>query len=155
MSTTNGERYWLLGRRRCRSLATDERWTVDHFVCCEVPAEGDAAVALEVFTSREGAEAELRGMERLASRGGLLRGIHESVGQFAGGEFKKAASEEVVELLESELLEILKGSDLTYVLINPPPLDGPIPGSLSIRDATTFAGELSRHLLGTISREHV
>ena len=107
-------------------------------------------MALEVFTSREGAEAELRGMERLASRGGLLRGIHERVGQFAGGEFNKAASEEVV-----ELLEILKGSDLTYVLINPPPLDGPIPGSLSIRDATTFAGELRRHLLGTISREHV
>ena len=46
MSTTNEERYWLLERRRCRSLAADERWTVDHFVCCEVPAEGDAAVIL-------------------------------------------------------------------------------------------------------------
>jgi len=51
MSTTNGERYWLLERRRCRSLTANERWVLDHFVCCEVPVEGDAAVALEVFTS--------------------------------------------------------------------------------------------------------
>lgn len=155
MSTTNGERYWLLERSRCHSLAADERCTVDHFVCCEVLAEGDAAVALEVFTSQEAAEAELLGMKRLKSRGGILRGTRESGGRFAGGEFNKAASEEVVELLASELLEILEDSDVKYVLINPPPLDGPILGSLRIRDATTFARELRRHLLETLRREHV
>ena len=154
MSTTNGERYWLLERRRCRSLAADERWAVDHFVCCEVPVEGDAAVALEVFTSPEGAEAELRGMEILAARGGLLRGARQSGGRFAGGEFDKVTSEEVIELLEAELLEILEGSEVAYVLIDPPPVDGPIPGSLGLKAAPAFAGELRRHLLRTIHREH-
>ncbi|MDQ3285308.1 MAG: hypothetical protein M3P92_06340 [Actinomycetota bacterium] len=155
MSTTNGERYWLLERRRCRSLTANGRWVLDHFVCCEVPVEGDAAVALEVFTSREGAEAELRGMESLAVRGGFLRGARQSGGRLAGGEFNKATSEEVIELLEPELLEILEGSNVAYVLIDPPPVDGPIPGSLGLKAAPAFARELRRHLLGTtIHREH-
>lgn len=147
MSTTNGERYWLLERRRCRSLAADERWAVDHFVCCEVPVEGDAAVALEVFTSRANAEAELRGMESLAARGGFLRGVRESGERFAGGEYNKAALEEVVELLGPELVEMLEDSDVAYVLIDPPPVDGPIPGSLGIKSAPAFVEELRRHLL--------
>ena len=147
MSTTNGERYWLLERRRCRSLAADERWAVDHFVCCEVLVEGDAAVALEVFTSRESAEAELRGMERLAARGGPLRGVRESGGRFAGGEFKKASSEEVVELLGPELIEMLEDSDVAYVLMDPPPVDGPIPWSLGIKSTPAFVEGLKRHLL--------
>ena len=147
MSTTNGERYWLLERRRCRNLATDERWAVDHFVCCEVLVEGDAAVALEVFTSRESAEAELRGMERLAARGGILLGARESGGRFAGGEYNKVASEEVVELLDPELVEMLEDSDVAYVLMDPPPVDGPILGSLGIKSASAFVEELRRRLL--------
>ncbi len=154
MSTTNGERYWLLERRHCRSLVANERWVLDHFVCCEVIVDGDAAVALEVFTSREGAEAELRGMERLAARGGLLRGANEREGGFAGGEFNRVASEEVVEILEPELAEMLEDSDVAYVLIDPPPVDGPILGSLGLKAAPAFARELRRHLLGTIHREH-
>jgi hypothetical protein len=155
MSTANRERYWLLKRGRCRSPAADERRVLDDFVCCEVPVEGDAAVALEVFTSREGAEAELRGMEILAARGGLLREARQSGGRFASGEFAKMTSEEVIELLEAELLEILEGSEVAYVLIDPPPVDGPIPGSLGLKAAPAFAGELRRHLLKTIHREHV
>lgn len=156
MSTTNGGRYWLLERRRCRRLTPDERWTVDHFVCCEVPVGGEAALALEVFTSRENAEAELRGMERLAARGGLLRCANERGGRLAGGEFNKVASEEVVELLEPELVEMLEDSDVAYVLIDPPPVDEPIPGSLGIKPAPAFAEELRRHLLvGAMSRGSV
>lgn len=153
MSTPNRERYWLLKRGRCHSLAADERRVLDHFVCCEVPVEGDAAVALEVFTSREDAEAELRGMEILAVRGGLLRDACQNGGRFAGGEFDKVTSEEVIELLKAELLEILEGSDVAYVLMDPPPVDGPILGSLGLKAAPAFAGELRRHLLGTIHRE--
>ncbi len=153
MSTTNGERYWLLERRRCRSLAADERWAVDHFVCCEVPVEGDAVVALEVFISRESAEAELRGMERLAARGGLLRGACEIGGRFAGGEYNKVASEEVVEILGPELVERLGDSHVAYVLIDPPPVDGPIPVSLGIKPAPEFVEELRRRLLsGAMSK---
>ena len=155
MSTTNGERYWLLERRRCRDLAADERWAVDHYVCCEVPVEGDAAAALEVFTSRESAEAELRGMEGLAAGGGILRSACESGGLFVGGELNKAASEEVVELLEPELVKMLEDSDVAYVLIDPPPIDGPILGSLRIKSAPAFARELRWHLLETIYSEHV
>ena len=154
MSTTNGERYWLLERRGYRGLAADERWVVDHFVCCEVPVEGDAAVALEVFTSRESAEAELRGMESLAARGGFLCGVRESGERFAGGEYNKVASEEVAELLGPELVEMLEDSDVAYVLIDPPPVDGPIPGSLRIKSAPAFARELRRHLLEAIYSEH-
>ena len=157
MSTTNGERYWLLERRRCRSHVANERWELDHFVCCEVVVDGDAAVALEVFTSREGAEAELRGMERLAARGGLLRGARQSGGLLAGGEFNKVTSEEVIELLKPELLEILESSksNLAYVLIDPPPVDEPISSRLGLKAAPAFARELRRHLLGTtIHREH-
>jgi hypothetical protein len=71
-------------------------------------------------------------MESLAARGGLLRGARQSGGRLAGGEFNKATSEEVIELLEPELLEILEGSNVAYVLIDPPPVDGPIPGSLGL-----------------------
>lgn len=156
MSTTNGERYWLLERSRCRGLEADERWAVDHFVCCEVPVEGDAVAALEVFTSRASAEAESRGMERLVARGGLLRGARESGGRFAGVEYNKAASEEVVEILGPELVEMLEDSDVAYVLIDPPPVDGPILGGLGIKSAPAFVEELRRHLLsGTMSRGRV
>ena len=80
MSTTNGERYWLLERRHCRSLVANERWVLDHFVCCEVIVDGDAAVALEVFTSREGAEAEVRGMETLRREAGFSAALAKAEG---------------------------------------------------------------------------
>jgi hypothetical protein len=52
----------LVGETRTTWSATGERRVKD-FVCCEVPPVGkDTAMALEVFTSRERAEVELRGM---------------------------------------------------------------------------------------------
>ena len=58
------ERYWLVRRER-RGPVTGERRVAD-FVCCKMPVGEYTAMALEVFTSWERAEAELRGMERLA-----------------------------------------------------------------------------------------
>jgi hypothetical protein len=51
----------LVGETRTTWSATGERRVKD-FVCCEVPVGKDTAMALEVFTSRERAEVELRGM---------------------------------------------------------------------------------------------
>ena len=55
------ERYWLVRRGR-RGPVPGER-PVEDFVCCEGRVGEDTAMALEVFTSWERAEAELRGME--------------------------------------------------------------------------------------------
>jgi hypothetical protein len=51
----------LVGEKGRRGPATGERRVKD-FVCCDVPVGKDTAMALEVFTSRERAEVELRGM---------------------------------------------------------------------------------------------
>jgi hypothetical protein len=51
----------LVGETRTTWSATGERRVKD-IVCCEVPVGKDTAMALEVFTSRERAEVELRGM---------------------------------------------------------------------------------------------
>lgn len=125
------ERYWLVRRGR-RSPAIGER-RVEEFVCCEIPVVEDTAMALEVFTSRERAEAELQGMERLAP-----------------GEYypRETLSDRVVELISGELVEMLDVSGIPYVLVDPPPVDEPIPESLRIELTPMFAAGLGRLPLG-------
>jgi len=103
-------------------------------------------MALEVFTSREGAEAELRGMERLTSGTYSSRAADEYRDRFAKRKQDKTPSETVVELAEYELVEMLDDSGIPYVLVDPPPVDGPIPEGLQIELVPAFAGELSRRL---------
>jgi hypothetical protein len=94
-------------------------------------------MALEVFTSRDRAEAELRGMERLAP-----------------GEYypRKTLSDRVVDLVSDELVEMLDGSGIPYVLIDPPPVDEPIPEGLRIELTPVFAEGLGRRLLGEMKK---
>lgn len=129
------ERYWLVRRER-RGSATGER-RVEDFVCCVVSMGEDAAMALEVFTSRERAEAESRGMERLAPGEYYLR---------------DTLSERVVELVSDELVEMLDGSGIPYVLVDPPPVDEPIPEGLQIELTPVFAEGLGRQLLGEMKQ---
>ena len=129
------ERYWLVRRER-RGPATGER-RVEAFVCCEVPVGEDAAMALEVFTSRERAEAESWGMERLAPGEYYLR---------------DSLSDRVDELVPDELVEMLDGSDIPYVLVDPPPVDEPIPEGLRIEPTPVFAEGLGWQLLGEMKK---
>ena len=50
---------------------------------------------------------------------------------------------------------MLEDFDVGNVVIDPPPVDGPIPGSLRIKSAPAFARELRRPLLEAIYSEHV
>jgi hypothetical protein len=142
------ERYWLV-KQGVRAPMSDE-WRVEDFVCCEVPVGGDAALALEVFTSREGAEAELRGMERLAPDKCHLYAMEEYEQQFA--DRAPGNSEGVVELVGPELFEMLDSSGVPYVLVDPPPVDEPIPEGLRIKLAPVFAEELRRWLLEAVRK---
>jgi hypothetical protein len=138
------ERYWLV-KQRHGEAATDE-WRAKDFVCCEVSVGGDVAMALEVFTSREGAEAELRGMERLASGKYSSRAAHEYRDRFVERKQDETPSERVVELVECELVEMLDEPGIPYVLLDPPPVDEPISDGLRIELTPAFADELSRRL---------
>jgi hypothetical protein len=141
------DRYWLIERGRIgpevgEALAED-------FVCCEVPVGEDSARALEVFTSREGAEAEARGIESLARTKHLhMARVH---GEWARGEAYGAASGEVVELSGPELFDVLDSSSVPYVLLDPPPVDRPVTERLHIESAPAFAKELRRRLIGAVS----
>jgi hypothetical protein len=146
------ERYWLV-KQSYREAATDERRAKD-FVCCEVPVGGDVAMALEVFTSREGAEAELRGMERLASGKYSSRAAHQYRDRFAERKQYETPSERVVELVEYELVEMLDDPGIPYVLLDPPPVDEPISEALRIELTLAFADKLSRRL-GVIKKGRV
>lgn len=103
-------------------------------------------MALKVFTSREGAEAELRGMERLASGKCSSRAADEYRDRFTERKQDETPSERVVELVEYELVEMLDDSGIPYVLLDPPPVDGPILEGLRIELTPAFAEELSRRL---------
>jgi glutathionyl-hydroquinone reductase len=128
-------RYWLLTLWHYNPVA-DEREVTD-FVCCEVPIRGEAAIALEVFTSRESAEAELRGMKRLAS-GRYLRAEEDYGDRMTNKMLNDTDFEEVVELAAPELVEMLKSSSIPYVLVDPPPVDKPIPHGLRIEFTPAF-----------------
>ncbi len=144
------ERYWLVRRGR-RGPATGER-RVEDFVCCEVPVGEDTAMALEVFTSWERAEAELRGMERLATSEYYPRAAHKHRGRSTSGELDEALSNGVDELAGYELVEMLDGSGIPYVLIDPPPVDEPILQGLRIELTPVFAEGLGRRLLGEMKK---
>ncbi len=144
------ERYWLVKQEE-RAPMSDE-WRAEDFVCCEVPVGGDAALALEVFTSREGAEAELRGMERLAPDKYHLYATEGYEQRFADRAPGKTAPEGVVELVGPELVEMLDSPGVPYVLVDPPPVDEPIPEGLRIKLAPVFAEELRRWLLEAVRK---
>jgi hypothetical protein len=146
------ERYWLV-RQGHHGSTTDELRAED-FVCCEVPVERDTAMALEVFTSREGAEAELRGMERLAPYEYYPRAASKHRG-FTEKKPDETASEGVVEIAVYEFVEILDGSGVPYVLIDPPPVDEPISERLCVEPASVFVEELRRLLLKVIKKDRV
>ena len=144
------ERYWLVRRGR-RGPATGER-RVEDFVCCEVPVGEGTAMALEVFTSWGRAEAELRGMERLAPSEYYPRVAHMHRGRSTFGEPDETSSDEVDDFDGYELVEMLDGSGIPYVLIDPPPVDEPIPQGLRIELTPAFAEGLGRRLLGEIKK---
>ena len=147
------ERYWLVKQGR-RDPKTDG-WRAEDFVCCEVSVGRDTAMALEVFTSREGAEAELRGMERLGPVEYHPRVTSKHREWFTEGKMDKIMSEGVIELAGHELIELLDGSGVPYVLIDPPPVDEPISEGLQIEPAPVFEEELRRLLLGVIKKDRV
>jgi hypothetical protein len=144
------ERYWLVKQGR-RGPATGERW-VEDFVCCEVPVGEDTAMALEIFTSRERAEAELRGMERLAPGEYYPRAANKYRGRSTYGKPDETLSDRVDEFVGYELVEMLDGSDIPYVLVDPPPVDEPIPDGLRIELTSMFAEGLGGRLLGEMKR---
>ena len=144
------ERYWLVRRGR-RGSATGERRAED-FVCCEVPMGEDTAMALEVFTSRECAEAESRGMERLAPGEYYPRAADKHWGWSTSGEPDETLSDRVEEFVRYELVEMLDGSGIPYVLVDPPPVDEPIPEGLRIELTPVFAEGLGRRLLGEMKK---
>ena len=144
------ERYWLVRRGR-RGTATGERW-VEDFVCCEVPMREDTSMALEVFTSRERAEAELRGMERLAPGEYYPRAANKHRGRSTSGEPDGTLSDGVDEVAGYELVEMLDASGIPYVLVDPPPIDEPISEGLQIELTPVFIERLGRQLLGEMKK---
>jgi hypothetical protein len=125
---------------------------VEDFVCCEVPVGENTAMALEVFTSRECAEAELRGMERLALGTCYLRAANKHRGWSTSGESDEILSDRVDEFVGYELKEMLDDSDISYVLIDSPPVDEPIPEGLRIEPTPVFVKWLGRPLLGEMKK---
>ena len=108
------------------------------FVHSEVPVDDEAKMALEIFTSQETAEAELRGMNRLAPDA-YLDAVDSYGEEFTGRMFDNTEPTEVVSLSRSELVSVLDSSGLMYVLVDPPPGDQPQPEHLPIRLAWEFA----------------
>jgi hypothetical protein len=51
-----------------------------------------------------------------------------------------------------ELVEMLDGSGIPYVLVDPPPIDEPIPEGLQIELAPVFAVRLGRQPLGEMRK---
>jgi hypothetical protein len=144
------EWYWLVRRER-RGPATGER-RVEDFVCCEVPVGEDTAMALEVFTSRERAEAELWGMERLVIRTYHPCATNKHRGWSTSVEAYETLSDGVDTVAGYELVEMLDGSCITYVLVDPPPIDEPIPEGLRIELAPVFTEGLGRQPLGEMKK---
>ncbi len=139
----------MVRRGRC-GPATGER-QVEDFICCEVPVGEDTAMSLEVFTSRERAEAELRGMERLTPSEYYPRAANKYRGRSTSGEPDETLSDGVDEFVGYELAEMLCGSGIPYVLVDPPPVDEPIPEGLRIERTPVFAEGLGR-LLGEMKK---
>jgi hypothetical protein len=146
------ERYWLVKQERCGPMT--DKWRAEDFVCCEVQVREDTAMALEVFTSREGAEAELRGMERLAPYEYHPRAA-KHLEWFSEKKPDETISKGVVEVVAYELVEMLDRYGVLYVLIDTPPVDEPISECLCVEHASVFVEELRRLLLKVIKKDRV
>ena len=146
------EQYWLVKQGCCGP--TTDKWRAEDFVCCEVQVGGDTAMALEVFTSREYAEAELRGMERLAPYEYHPRAA-KHLEWFSEKKPDETVSERVVEVVAYELAEMLDCYGVPYVLIDPPPVDEPISERLCVEPASVFVEELRRLLLRVMKKDRV
>ena len=145
------ERYWLIERGRSGPKASEvlaEDFAAKDYVCCEVPVGEDFVRALEVFTSREGAETEARGIESLTrtKHPRMARGH----GRWTFGEAYDPVAGDLVELSGPELFDVLDSSSIPYVLLDPPPVDRPLIERLRIEAAPAFAKELRRRLIGAV-----
>jgi hypothetical protein len=133
------ERYWLIAQRA--SSRSGYAWEVWDFVHSEVPLGDDTVQALEIFTSLEAVEAEKRGMDRLASDA-YLDAVDRYGEEATSRMFDSTEPAEVVSLSRSELVSMLDGSSLMYVIVDPLPGDQPQPGTFATRLAWDFAEEL-------------
>jgi hypothetical protein len=118
------ERYWLI-MQGSRSQIRRE-FAATAFLHSEVPIGDETKPALEIFTSQESAEAELRGMDRLA-HDAYLDGVSGHGEELTNQMYKNTEPEKVVSLSRSELLSVLDSSGLMYVLVDPTPGDQPQP----------------------------
>jgi hypothetical protein len=130
------EQYWLIARGSGARIR--DEWHAHAFVHSEVPVGDETAIALEIFTSQEAAEAELRGMDRLEPDA-YLDAVNRFGEEFLSRMVDNTEPEEVVSLSPSELVSVLDSSGLMYVLVDPTPGDQPQPENLPIRLAWEFA----------------
>jgi len=112
-------------------------------------------MALEVFTSRERAEAELWGMERLAPGEYYSGAANKHRGWSTSVEPDEASPDGADAFAGYELAEMLYDSGIPYVLVDPPPLDEPISEGLQIELTPVFAEGLGRQPLGEMRKGRV
>jgi hypothetical protein len=130
------ERYWLIMRGSHSQIPREFPATA--LLHSEVQVGDETKPALEIFTSQESAEAELRGMDRLAPDA-FLDAVDRYGEEFTNRMFENTEPKKVVSLSRSELVLVLDSSNLMYVLVDPPPGDQPQPEHLLIRLAWEFA----------------
>jgi hypothetical protein len=133
------ERYWLIAQGGSAQIRDELR--TGAFVHSEVPVDDVTTMALEIFTSQEAAEAELRGMDRLAPDA-YLDAVDRYGEEFTSRMFDNTEPDEVISLSRSELASMLDSSGLMYVLVDPPPGNQPQPENHPIRLAWEFAEKL-------------
>jgi hypothetical protein len=130
------ERYWLIAQGGDARIRGELH--AGAFVHSEVPVGDETTMALEIFTSQELAEAELRSMDRLAPDA-YLDAVERYGEEDTSQTFDNTEPAEVVSLSRSELVSVLGTSGLMYVLVDPQPGDQPQPEHLPIRLALEFA----------------
>jgi hypothetical protein len=130
------ERYWLIAQGG--SAQNHGELHASAFVHSEVPVGDEPTMALEIFTSQEAAEADLRGMDRLAPDA-YLDALDRFGEELTNRMFDNTNPDKVVSLSRSELVSVLDSSGLMYVLVDPSPGDQPQPEQLPIQLAWEFA----------------
>jgi hypothetical protein len=148
-------RYWLIEHRRLVAEPDEmstEDFALKDYVCCEVPVGEGFDWALEVFTSRDGAAAEARGIESLGRRKHLdMAEAHR--GWTREERYDATVAGELVELSGIEVFEVLESSGVPYVLLDPSAVDRPVTGRLHIEPASAFANRLKRRLLASLRED--
>ncbi len=148
-------RYWLIEHGRLVAEPDEmaaEDFALKDYVCCEVPVGEGFDWALEVFTSRDGAAAEARGIESL-DRTKHLNIAEAHRGWTRGETYDATASGELVEVSGVEVFEVLESSGVPYVLLDPTPVDRPVTGRLRIESASAFANQLKRRLIASLRED--